>query len=146
MPSISNTARWYWTQYIEALEATCHGDTEHGVQVCLDLIVEATLPILLKALIFLHLATETSTRQYHITQKRDWIKQATEIFQALGDRPESQQANVEHLQKQIERAVVTVNAQERERDELERASSDEMGVSIEDAPERPQELTEESSV
>lgn len=140
MPSISNTARWYWTQYIEALESTCHGDTEHGVQVCLDLIVETTLPILLKALISLHLATETSARQYHIAQKRNCINQAIEIIETLKDRPDTQQANVDHLHKQIERAVVTVNAQERERDELDRASSYEMGVSSEDVPERPKSL------
>lgn len=112
MPSISNQARWYWTQYIEALEATRHGDAEHSTQLCLDLIVQPPLPLLLKALISLHLAASTSTAQYKITHKRYWINQAADILQDLRDRPETLKANIEHLERQLQRATSTVDMQE----------------------------------
>lgn len=114
MPSLSNTARWYWTQYGEALELTLHGHSERGVEICLDLVDEPDLPPLLKALISLHLADITDVRQYNFTHKRRWISHAEAILQWLKDNPGSQQANIEHLEKQIARAQTSVDKQARE--------------------------------
>jgi hypothetical protein len=110
--TITNLARWHWTQYTSALESLVHGNTKAGIDLLLELVVDPQLPWALRALVNLSLARETDLRRYPVSVKRAWIARAEQVI-ALVER-DGKQATIDHLKAQRQATIDIVDEQERE--------------------------------
>jgi hypothetical protein len=116
MPSISNTARLFWSQYVVALQSSQHGNILRGTDMILELLPQPTLPFLLRALIYCHLAADTDGPQYTSHHKRYWLREAANILDLLKDRNEPAR-NTDLIASQVGMATSVVQIWEEERRE-----------------------------
>ncbi|KPI44461.1 uncharacterized protein AB675_8691 [Cyphellophora attinorum] len=110
--TITNLARWHWTQYTSALESLVHGNTKPGIDLLLELVVDPQLPWALRALVNLSLARETDVRRYPISVKRAWISRAEAVIDIV--KRDGKQATIDHVESQRQATINIVDEQERE--------------------------------